>query len=422
MAYIAIATAITARAELFTTIVDFGAPNRPGGTPAGNLLPGSDGMIYGATAGTIFKVKADGSGFTTLKSFNGSSDGQGPAAGVILSGVLYGTTTGGGINGFGTVFKINTSGTGFQVLKSFAAAECKYPTGSLVLDRDILYGTTTSGGGGFGSGAVFRVKTTGLAFSVIYVFSDFATHSPNSGFVQSGNTIFGTAYSVSNDGFGSVFAVNTEVSGCTILHYFNGHDGMNLIGGLVRDGNALYGVSSAAIDGGGTVFKVNTDGSAFEVLKTLNGNDGGYLTSGLTLTNGTLYGTAAIGGSFNCGTVFQIRTNGEEFKVLKHFTGPDGASPESVLTVIGDTLFGTTWGGGAYGKGTMFKLKLVGNPPLLQIARKSTNSGILTWTNAAFTLQSAATAAGVYTNVPGATSPYTNNVTGRQNFYRLVAN
>jgi hypothetical protein len=37
-------------------------------------------------------------------------------------------------------------------------------------------------------------------------------------------------------------------------------------------------------------------------------------------------------------------------------------------------------------------------------------------------LQSAPTVTGTYTNVPGATSPYTNAITGSQKFFRLIAN
>jgi hypothetical protein len=36
------------------------------------------------------------------------------------------------------------------------------------------------------------------------------------------------------------------------------------------------------------------------------------------------------------------------------------------------------------------------------------NQLVLSWTNAGFTLQSAPTIAGPFTNVPGTTSPYTN--------------
>jgi hypothetical protein len=47
---------------------------------------------------------------------------------------------------------------------------------------------------------------------------------------------------------------------------------------------------------------------------------------------------------------------------------------------------------------------------------------ILSWTDQAFALQAAPNVTGVYTNVPGATSPYTNSVANQQRFFRLKAN
>lgn len=46
----------------------------------------------------------------------------------------------------------------------------------------------------------------------------------------------------------------------------------------------------------------------------------------------------------------------------------------------------------------------------------------LTWTNAGFSLQSAPTCTGTFTNLPGATSPFTNPITGAQQFFRLISN
>ena len=47
------------------------------------------------------------------------------------------------------------------------------------------------------------------------------------------------------------------------------------------------------------------------------------------------------------------------------------------------------------------------------------NKLILSWDDASFALQSAPRAFGVFTNVPGAMSPYTNVCTGTAMFYRL---
>ena len=47
---------------------------------------------------------------------------------------------------------------------------------------------------------------------------------------------------------------------------------------------------------------------------------------------------------------------------------------------------------------------------------------ILNWTNPAFALQAAPEVMGAYTNIPGATSPFTNATSGTQKFFRLIGN
>jgi hypothetical protein len=61
------------------------------------------------------------------------------------------------------------------------------------------------------------------------------------------------------------------------------------------------------------------------------------------------------------------------------------------------------------------------SPPPLGIQR--VDKGILlSWTNAAFGLQSAPTVTGTYTNLPGATSPFTSPISETKQFFRLKAN
>ncbi|MCL4787028.1 MAG: hypothetical protein KJ070_09595 [Verrucomicrobia bacterium] len=47
---------------------------------------------------------------------------------------------------------------------------------------------------------------------------------------------------------------------------------------------------------------------------------------------------------------------------------------------------------------------------------------VLTWSNAAFRLQSSPAASGIYADIPGATSPFTNAFAEPQRFFRLIAN
>jgi len=111
-------TMAAGQAQTFTTVKSFGIlTNISGFNPQSTLVQGPDGTLYGTArngesiiAGTIFKTKPDGSGFTVLKWFTNSIEGANPIAGLALSGgVLYGTTSAGGSSNLGTVFKISTA-------------------------------------------------------------------------------------------------------------------------------------------------------------------------------------------------------------------------------------------------------------------------------------------------------------------------
>jgi uncharacterized repeat protein (TIGR03803 family) len=146
----------------FTARDPITAANSDGANPwAGLVLSGS--TLYGTTAsggtngsGTVFAVNTDGSGITNLHSFTGGIGGSGPHAGLTLSGnTLYGTTAGGGTSSHGTLFAINTDGSGFTSLYSFTGgSDGADPESDLILSGNTLYGTAKSGGSS-GNGTVF---------------------------------------------------------------------------------------------------------------------------------------------------------------------------------------------------------------------------------------------------------------------------
>jgi uncharacterized repeat protein (TIGR03803 family) len=124
----------------------------------------SGATLYGTTAaggtpslGTVFKVNTNGAGFAILRWFNAGATGANPGAGPILSGsVLYGTTYNGGSFGKGVLFRMNTNGTGYTVLKSFNGTDGAAPFAPLTLSGGQIYGTTRDGGW-YGLGTVFRI-------------------------------------------------------------------------------------------------------------------------------------------------------------------------------------------------------------------------------------------------------------------------
>jgi uncharacterized repeat protein (TIGR03803 family) len=130
---------------------------------SGNTLYGTAGGGGSSGNGTVFAVNTDGTGFTTLHSFTAlnnynPSEGANPYAGLIISGsTLYGTSRGGGSSGNGTVFALKTDGTGFTTLRSFTGgSDGAGPQGGLLLTNNTLYGTAQNGGTN-GNGTVFSI-------------------------------------------------------------------------------------------------------------------------------------------------------------------------------------------------------------------------------------------------------------------------
>jgi uncharacterized repeat protein (TIGR03803 family) len=171
------------------------------------------------------------------------------------------------------------------------------------------------------------------------------------------------------------------------------------------------------------MFKINTDRSGFTVLHNFaDTNSSGAGPGDLLLSGGTLYGATQYGGSSDKGTVFKITTAGGGFTMLKNFTGgSDGANPMAGLVLSSNMLYGTTRAGGLSGHGTVFSLALSPVPIPLNIAFKN-HAVVLSWSDPAFLLQASTLVTGVYTNVPGATSPYTNTFSSATKFFRLQVN
>lgn len=234
--------------------------NSPDGSaPDSGLAQGSDGVLYGTTyygganhAGTVFKLNTNGTGYAVLYSFTNSPDGAYPYAGLLQGrdGALYGTTYGGGASNLGTVFRINTDGSGYSRLHDFGnSPDGSTPFAGLVQGEDgMLYGTTSAGGVSL-LGTVFAINTNGSGYSILHHFAGFSGDggAPKAGVIQGADgALYGTTVMSGTAGDGTVFKVNTDGSGFMLLHSFtNSPDGSNPYGGLVQGGDgALYGTTT----------------------------------------------------------------------------------------------------------------------------------------------------------------------------------
>ena len=461
----------------FNTLASF--DNTNGTAPVAALTLGPDSNLYGTTYfggtsnfGTIFRLTPGGT-LTTLLSFSNTS---GPALGAYPAGALavgldgnfYSTTLLGGTNGAGTVFQLTTNG-GFTSLASFnslggpRAVEAILgdtnatntnggePFAALALAADgSFYGTTVYGGSN-GVGTVFHVTTNGTLTSLC----SFAGLASNGGTNASGakplngltfltvGDLYGLTSYGGSDGVGTIFQMATNGALTSLYSFSKGTDNedgvyTNADGAepiensltLGLDGNFYGEASYGGITGSGTIFKLTTNG-VLNPIFTFDAQipDGkaytnmtGASPNGLTPgPDGRFYGTTSSAGTNGVGTVFSINTNGT-FKLLYSFrplvrgTNASGAEPSQLTLGPDGNLYGTTFAGGIYGYGTVFQVIL---PPVLKI-QYIAGSAVLTWSNTAFSLESATRLDGSYSPVLGAYSNrYTNAVTSGNQFFRL---
>ena len=258
--------------------------------PQAGLVADSNGALYGVTryggggdcsylgatgCGTVFMLTPPSQGRTAwtykmLYKFKGGvTDGSAPYASLVFgeTGVLYGTTSSGGINGAGTVFELIPPGIGGatwteKVLYNFkgGTSDGSLPYAGLIFDSSgNLYGTTVSGGTG-GQGTVFQLSPpaagmTAWAETLLYSFKGGTRDGaqPYAGLVidSSGLVLYGTTLGGGAGLDGTVFQLKPPGADKTawterVLHSFRGGssgDERPYAGLLVDADGALYGTA-----------------------------------------------------------------------------------------------------------------------------------------------------------------------------------
>jgi len=308
--------------------------------------------------GVIFKVKPDGTLYTKIFDFNALVTGYHAYATLISDGTfLYGTTKGdNGVNSYGTIYKIKPDGSDFTTLLNFNGSNGSTPWSGLYLIGDVLYGMSMYGGT---DGTVFKIKTDGSNFETLFYFSETASGRFPYGELNYDGTFFYGTTSVGGLNYnGTVFKLLPDGTGYSkLVDFASAPSGNYLYGSLISDGTFLYGnTGTGGVNDIGSIFKVKPDGTEYQQLFSFSGNDGQQPMDNLVLLGNYLYGMTMFGGTNGLGTIFRIKPDGTGFSKLLDFDGAiNGSYPRRSLISDGAALYGMTSSGGDYDRGVIFK-------------------------------------------------------------------
>jgi uncharacterized repeat protein (TIGR03803 family) len=205
----------------FTVLRTFAGGTNDASNPHAGVIEASDGVLYGTTDAsvflgcTVFRLQKDGGGFAVLHHYDGISDAN-TSRGELLEGsdgVLYGTTVWGGAGQSGTVFRLNKDGSGYSILVHFGGSRGADPYSRLLEGPDgALYGTTFANYPGVVSG-LFKVNKDGSGFVVLHSFDPGAGggYSPQTGLSAGGDGAFyGVASAGGDINLGTVFRLSSS--------------------------------------------------------------------------------------------------------------------------------------------------------------------------------------------------------------------
>jgi uncharacterized repeat protein (TIGR03803 family) len=294
------------KAGVLTTLASFDGTN--GNQPAfGSLIQGSDGNFYGTTilgglntgcedsggCGTIFRMSPRGK-LTSLYSFcaqPGCTDGDELFGGLVqgANGIFYGTTTGGGVNGYGTIFALTPAGK-LKTLHSFDFSDGAFPEAGLIQGTDgNFYGTTSNGGANGVAGTLFAITPAGT-LSTLYSFCSQANCAdgtgPFSGLIQATNgEFYGTTFAGGSStncigGCGTAFSLSVGLGPFIETRLSSGQAGSRVI----VLGNNLTGTTAVEFNGTPSTFTVISETEIETTVPT--GASTGFVTA--TSPSGTL--------------------------------------------------------------------------------------------------------------------------------------
>lgn len=236
-----------------------------GAYPTAALTPAPGNLYYGTASeggddgwGSIFEFNGNTGSITLKASFN-RSNGALPFAALTAAGggLYYGTTYQGGDYDFGGVFMFNSSNGSLTLLDSFTGPNGANPLSALVTAGDGLYYGTSTGGGANGFGAVYEFNSHTNSITLKDSFSFDNGANPFSELIATGDGIYyGTVGYGGDNGYGGIYEFDSHTGSITLMDSFTYDNGATPYAALTSAGGRMfYGTASeGGANGFGTIF------------------------------------------------------------------------------------------------------------------------------------------------------------------------
>ncbi len=348
----------------YASVYDF--VQASGRFPLGELTQASNGLFYGTTTqggtndvGVVFTYDATTDTYTNRQNLS-SAVGSNPIGRMIIGsdGLLYGTTSQGGVGSAGTIYSINPTTNVFNVVYNLGLGAFSEPWGALLEDPSGTLVGMSAGGGTGSQGAIFKYVIGGSTTELVpFTFSNGS--APKGRLLKASNGLF---YGLTNTGgvnnLGILFSYDPTNGTFTRLFSLNSTSGSFPLGKLAEVNGKLYGVCSAGTaTGGGSIFEYDIAGNTFTKKYEL-----GLASVGITPLNGffndlsgKLYSTTSVGGANGAGTLFQYVPSTNTLTKLRDFSSSDGGTPlGDLMKASNGIIYGTCSTNGQFGFGSIF--------------------------------------------------------------------
>ncbi len=389
------ANTLTKKLDFFIDPVTGKSPN--GRVPTSNFVVASNGLLYGTTSqgglaggGVIFEYSTSSNTYTKKIDFTAAPNGINSYGGLVRAsnGRFYGMTQIGGANDEGALFEFNPNGNVYTKRFDFSSTSGNYPTGSLAAaPNGKLYGMAIDGGS-LGHGTLFEFDPATNTFTKKVDFDNTNGREPQGSlFLASNNKFYGMTTSGGTSGDGVLFEYDPSTSTLIKKIEFDYNTtGSDPYGDLIQATNGkLYGMTNTGGSNGsaqGTLFEYDIATNTMTPRVNFSALSGENPEGNLVQApNGKLYGMTTYGGANGDGVLFEFDPTNNTYTKKLDFGGANfGAQPSGSLALSPNgKLYGGTNYGGANSRGVLFEYDPATNTFTKKLDFNGTNGAHILW-------------------------------------------